>query len=360
MLEGLIDRFRPRRESNGLGASADGGGHDPPANPPEARSGWRRRWPLAAVATVVLLFFGFLGWWWSREPEPLWVNEETPDGRMVVGYATTDTLTQVLTWLLEKPGGYLSNDIMPPGVYLDNMPSFEFGVVVQSRDLARILRSHYSRSQSQSVEDRHLIVAEPALNYTNDRWLIPSTEGKYREALEALENYRSRLIDDRPGDGQFFARADNLREWLASVEGRLGSLSQRLSASVGQVRVNTDLGGAPAGESAQPADGDVIVKTPWLEIDDVFYEARGTAWALLNFLRAAQFDFERVLEDKNAVVSLRQIIRELEEGLRPVRSPMILNGQGFGMFPNHSLVLASYLSRAHSAVVDLRDLLEQG
>jgi hypothetical protein len=39
---------------------------------------------------------------------------------------------------------------------------------------------------------------------------------------------------------------------------------------------------------------------------------------------------------------------------------MILNGQGFGMFPNHSLVLASYLSRAHSAVIDLRELLERG
>ena len=92
----------------------------------------------------------------------------------------------------------------------------------------------------------------------------------------------------------------------------------------------------------------------------MFYEARGTAWALLLFLRAAQFDFERTLEDKNAIVSLRQIIRELEEGLAPIGSPMILNGQGFGMFPNHSLVLASYLSRAHSAVADLRRLLEQG
>jgi hypothetical protein len=60
------------------------------------------------------------------------------------------------------------------------------------------------------------------------------------------------------------------------------------------------------------------------------------------------------------VVSLRQIIRELEESLAPVTSPMILNGQGFGMFPNHSLVLASYLSRAHSAVIDLRELLERG
>jgi hypothetical protein len=178
--------------------------------------------------------------------------------------------------------------------------------------------------------------------------------------VEALQSFETRLTDSEPGNAQFYARADNLREWLAVVELRLGSLSQRLSASVGQVRVNTDLGGAPAGAVTSETNGDVIVRTPWLEIDDVFYEARGTAWALLMFLRAAQFDFERTLEDKNAIVSLRQVIRELEEGLRPIRSPMILNGQGFGMFPNHSLVLASYLSRAHSAVADLRRLLEQG
>jgi hypothetical protein len=151
-----------------------------------------------------------------------------------------------------------------------------------------------------------------------------------------------------------------LAQWLVSVEGRLGSLSQRLAASVGQIRLNTALAGAPAGDSARPVDAEVVDKTPWLEIDDVFYEARGTAWALLLFLRAAQFDFERTLEDKNAVVSLRQIIRELEEALAPIGSPMIMNGQGFGMFANHSLVLASYLSRAHSAVIDLRELLERG
>jgi len=81
---------------------------------------------------------------------------------------------------------------------------------------------------------------------------------------------------------------------------------------------------------------------------------------LLLFLRAAQFDFERTLEDKNAIVSIRQIIRELEEALAPIESPMIMNRQGFGMFANHSLVLASYLSRAHSAVIDLRELLERG
>lgn len=39
---------------------------------------------------------------------------------------------------------------------------------------------------------------------------------------------------------------------------------------------------------------------------------------------------------------------------------MVLNGSGFGMFPNHSLVMASYLSRANSAVINLRELLDQG
>jgi hypothetical protein len=230
-------------------------------------------------------------------------------------------------------------------------------VLTQCRDLARVLRNYHSRSQSQSTEDGNLAAAESALNTDNWSWLFPPAETRYRDASEALQNFETRLVDADPGNAQFYPRADNLREWLAVVELRLGSLSQRLSASVGQTRVNTDLSGAPAAEGAP---GDVVVKTPWLEIDDVFYEARGTAWALVVFLRAAQFDFARPLEDKNAVVSLRQIIRELEEGLAPIGSPMILNGQGFGMFPNHSLVLASYLSRAHSAVADLRRLLEQG
>jgi hypothetical protein len=327
----------------------------PAGSPPRSR----RRLLAGAAALVVAIAWAW-SFYWSREPAPLWVVAESPSGeRVVVGYSTVHTLIDVLTWLLEKPGGYLTNDVMPPGVLLDNMPSFELGVLTQSRDLARVLRNYHSRSQSQSIEDVDLALAEPALNTDNQSWLFPPAETRYREAIEALERYEARLTANPPG-AQFYARADNLREWLSVVELRLGSLSQRLSASVGQVRVNTDLGGAPTGAATQDPQGDVIVQTPWLEIDEVFYEARGTAWAVLLFLRAAQFDFERTLEDKNAVVSLRQIIRELEEGLRPIRSPVILNGQGFGLFPNHSLVLASYLSRAHSAVADLRRLLEQG
>ena len=97
-----------------------------------------------------------------------------------------------------------------------------------------------------------------------------------------------------------------------------------------------------------------------MEIDDVFYEARGTAWALIQFLKAAEIDFADVLRNKNAQVSLQQIIRELEGTQEAVWSPMILNGSGFGVLANHSLVMASYISRANAAIIDLRDLMSQG
>jgi hypothetical protein len=39
---------------------------------------------------------------------------------------------------------------------------------------------------------------------------------------------------------------------------------------------------------------------------------------------------------------------------------MILNGTGFGPLANHSLVMASYVSRANAGISDLRQLLAEG
>ena len=126
------------------------------------------------------------------------------------------------------------------------------------------------------------------------------------------------------------------------------------------MRLNTDLAGDAEAEQSTETSNQVQVKTPWTEIDDVFYEARGASWALAHLLRAVEIDFESVLEKKNALISLRQIIRELEATQESVWSPVILNGSGFGLFANHSLVMASYISRANAAVIDLRNLLDQG
>lgn len=310
------------------------------------------------IGTVfILLALWALAFYWSREPEVFWVKDSISGEQQTIGYASTDALITAMDTLLDKPGGYLANDIMPPSVFLDNIPHFEYGAVIQIRDFARAMRNDFTRSQSQSLEDPDLAVAEPAFNFNHTSWIFPRTEAQYAKGVAALERYQERLAR---GDAEFFARADNLRGWLSTVEKRLGDLSQQLTASVGQRRVNINLANDPSATSPADESGDVMVKTPWLEIDDVFYEARGSAWALIHFLRAVELDFQSVLKDKNATVSLRQVIRELEASLNPVWSPVILNGSGFGLFANHSLVMASYISRANAAVIDLRELLDQG
>ncbi len=346
----------------------------------------KRRWFWRSLLWLLILLGGglmSLMWWWDVEREPFDVvaaselAAKARGERVVVGTVLADTLVSVAGSMLDKRGGYLSNDVLPPGVIMDNVPNWEFGVLVQCRDLSRALRNGFSRSQTQSIEDKDLQEADPLFSFTNDRWMFPRSEGEYRDAIGYIEKYRTRLQDNDSSDAQFYARADNLADYLALVESRLGSLSQRLSASVGPSRINTDLGNdgqatsmdgqVPRAQDAQerpvqskPAPDQGPVRTPWNEIDDVFYEARGSAFALSQFLKAIDQDFAKVLEDKNARVSLRQIIRELEDAQRPMNSPMILNGSPFGFFANHSLVMANYISRANASIIDLRKLLERG
>jgi len=324
----------------------------------------RKIW-IAVPSALIIICLGLM-FWYNDEPEmfdPIeraQLHAKAHEHATVTGTTTTSALLEVVNAMLEKRGGYLSNDILPPWVFLDNVPNWEFGALTQVRDLARTMRNDFSRSQTQSSEDPDLSLADPLFHYSNDRWFPPDTEGRYRKGMESLESYLTRLSDPDQPNAQFYARADNLGEWFGLVEKRLGSLSQRLSASVGQERLNTDLAGDSAATQSTITPNEMQIKTSWTDIDDVFYETRGSTWALIHFLKAMEVDFYEVLRKKNALVSFRQIIRELESTQEPLHAPMVLNGDQFGAFANHSLVMANYISRANAAIMDLRFLLQQG
>ena len=278
----------------------------------------------------------------------------------IVGLETVSATIDIADAVLSKPGGYLYNDAFPPGALMDNLPNWELGALVQLRDMVRTLRNNMSRSQSQSTEDLNLVNAEGLFYFDNNSWILPSTEGEYKKGVKELLAYLNQLKDLEDQNTQFYARADNLTIWLSEVETRLGSLSQRLSASVGKRQLDVALAGDSAARQSTEATVEKTLKTPWLKIDDIFYEARGTTWALIHLLKAIETDFSEVLEKKNALVSLQQIIRELEPTQDTVWSPMILNGSGLGFLANHSLVMGSHISRANAAIIDLRRLLEDG
>lgn len=313
---------------------------------------------IVAVVAVLLLVLSAIGIYWSRMPVLFDIAEHTKavsqdkNIEIVSGTHTTVTLIHVAETLLNKPGGFINNDVMPPGLILDNISYWEYGALLQIRDSSRAMRDTFSRSQSQSKEDEDLSRAESRFNISHKSWAFPSAESQYQDGINSLNKYLVRLSKQDNKPANFYARADNLAAWLAMTEVRLGNLSQRLGASVGQQKIVAE----KDGQDQQL----VVEKTPWLQLDDNFYEARGYAWALIEMLRALQVDFDDVLEKKNAHASVAQILRELEATQQPLMSPMVLNGGGFGLWANHSLVMASYLSRANAAIIDLRALLEKG
>lgn len=316
--------------------------------------GWLKLLAIVVIGILLLtLLFSIL---WSREPAlfdvgvAAKIRMEQNEHADVIGYTTTNTLIEVASTLLTKSGGYISNDRIPPGIFMDNIANWEWGVLQQVRDFTGALRNDFSRAPTIYTENEDLTLAHPKFNVDNTSWMVPSAESEYWTGIEYVENY---LNDLGTGRAQFYARADNLRDWLKVVGRRLESLSQRLSASLGSAQPTAD----EDGNSKKSQLSEIQSQTPWFEIDDVFYEARGTSWALLHLLRAIEVDFNDLLQKRGALASLQQIIRKLEATQSTIWSPMILNGSEFGIFANHSLVMSSYISNASNGINGLRDLL---
>lgn len=339
-------------------------------------------WSFGIFIGIVLLVLFILGAWWGSEPDLFDIEEEaiarysqedlseaekavTLDD-LPIGYVYTNTLAHMAEVLMHKPGGYLTNDVAPPGVFLDNVQSWEYGALIMLRDAATALRNHFARDQSQSAEDSDLAVAEPYFYYERNSWALPSTESEYQKGIDSLHAYMSRLKKPKGREkrGQFYSRADNLWQYSEVVIKRLGGLSTRLGASTDRheamAAMPVDILPTEQLKKGKENKEVLLARTPWLQIDDVFYEARGASWALLHILKAIKHDFNLILEDKRAMRTVDTMIYSMENALSPILSPMILDGGGFGLFANYSLSMANYIARANAAALDLRDIMNRG
>lgn len=312
--------------------------------------GWRERWlprEQGSVWLVIIPVFllGQLGlaWYWSQEPEPFPV---TAEGKPVAGQLLTKTLRLVAKTLTEKPGGYLYNDKLPPGLLLDNMPAWELGVLQQVRDLTQALRRDMAISPAHFQDDRDLAEAEQAFSIAANAWLFSSAEQSFQQGNRALGRYEDRLVQGQ--SAAFRAQQAQLLLWLTTVDKRLAQQIAQLNSALPDPPLVVTV----AGEMQAAA------KQPWWRVDDVFYEARGSAWALMHLLSAAELEFAPVLAPRGAQLSLRAAIHELEATQQPLWSPIILNGSGFGVFASHPLVMANYLRRARADLSDVRALLQ--
>ncbi|MEQ6917166.1 DUF2333 family protein [Halomonas aquatica] len=306
-------------------------------------------WIWKPLLTLLVLYLGVcvgLGAWWSRTPAAFDVEQAVAEQRGAAsgspasrGAVTTAGLMTLVETLLDKPGGYLRNDLAPPGVWLDNMPAWELGVLTQARRLARVLPV-MEQSSTLGLE-----AAQERLEGDSRNWFYPSTEKRLKEALAGLGSHLEALGEG--GDAAFGERGQGLAAWVEEFSRTLDDLGLRLSASIGSREELRDL---DIDAEALPA------RTPWYRVDDVFFEARGQAWALIHLLQAVQRDQADVLAAAGLTARWESLVDELERSQRRLWSPLVLNGSGFGIFANHSLVMANHMVRAR----DLSRLLAEG
>ena len=150
-------------------------------------------WGFGSLVAVVAIVMLILGEWWSQEPDQFNVQDEaiermnvTHTDQMPIGYVYANTLAHIADVILFKHGGYLTNDVAPPGLLCDNIQSWEYGALVMLRDATTALRNHFARDQSQSAEDPDLAMAEPYFYYEHNSWALPSTEAEYVKGYRGL------------------------------------------------------------------------------------------------------------------------------------------------------------------------------
>ena len=306
---------------------------------------------------LILLALGLWGLsvYWSIEPDPLPVPSVS--GNQPTGVATTDQLIGSIRVLLNKPGGFISNDVMPPGDLMDNMPSWEYGALIELRAFTQLMRNQISRGQAQSMRDPDLAHAQPRLNVSHRSWMFPRAEGAYEQALDDLVHYRRRLEGKTGPEAHFYARAKDLRLWMEVVARRLGGLAKELEMAGGRKDGGRALTG-PAQGSAK-GQGTPVQQVSWWQVDNLFYRARGSAWALLNLCRGIQIDFHQVLVDKNALSTFKSLETTLAATQRPMYSPIVFSGDDFGLLANHTLTMAAFLATADATAINLQSLMQQ-
>jgi len=336
------------------------------------------RIPLRIFGGLVILGTA-LSLYWARTPLPFDVNDMVRikaveyghrelDEKLPVGYRTTATIIYLAEQLLEKPGGYQSNDWSPMTRIPDNMRNWEYGSVVQLRVMIQGLRFELSRSGVQSQEHPQLREAETRFNFNHDKLLLPPTEQQYREGIAFLEEYLNGL-NGATSEARYFAtRQDQVIKWLERQKIMLGDYSSRLQNNVGDVTFDTGVLTANLPEGMDEKLGaDEVRQQPAAdesnslrERDDVFYQVRGGVYVQYHVMLAMRKDCENLLNSSQAMGIMNRIVNELESANKLMKSPVVLNGSEFGIIQNHSLVLAAHVAKAHLAIQELQKQISGG
>jgi len=227
------------------------------------------------------------------------------------------TITPLTHEIEERFWGWRPNDIID---FTDNVNKFQLGVLEVTRRTAVVLAQRISRTGVTASFDEDLINAMDWFMVKYDRYWFPSPESKYKEGLEALQQYFDKI---GRGEAKFYTRNENLIPLLKEYENLLGSCDDNL------VKSYEDNG----------------KKVSWFKTDDYFFYAQGVAATMHRILKAVAIDFSAAIKARGAEEDLHHAILSCQHAME-IRPILITNSSYSGILANHRANMAAHISHA--------------
>lgn len=309
------------------------------------------------LAACLLAVFAFAALW--NRPVPGRAIAFTAHDRAVKDRQLVATQVQVITSLLDKPGGLHGGVRYPPYVLLDNVRHWEQGAREQIAVFNAFLEAPFLPKRRRSSRgSRRATYVQPevppllleAVSMTR-RASGERVDGNpatlYSDAIETLGRYRESLDPGEPGS---YNRI-RLSRWLesaADVLARHRQQSESDSESINYTLV------PPRSNRRSPVIGAIA---PLWNGNDALYSLYGTAWALSMYLEGAEIAFARDDEgagDERTRDALPHMKRA-QEALRRCQAerwmPVVLSVAGMRMLQDE---IARVRPHAEEALVELR------
>jgi hypothetical protein len=261
-----------------------------------------------------------------------------PDRRLVGGEVFASTASALMNHELTSTTGWRPNDffLWGPAVAADNNASRQLGIILALRESVRVFKDHLTKISSNEY-DANLVSADTLLRNDETKFWFPSAEGRYKEAVKALNRYVAGLGTTPPTSKPLNQRNVELIRLFQSWSDILGDAHANLFKDV-------------------ESDGSSI--RPW-DTDDYFYHAQGVAHVIHHLTRALQREYAAEFANRPSVErTIQEVVDAL--GRAALLKPLIvLDGGPDGLTANHRRNLDVYIAEARQKMYTIREELEK-
>jgi hypothetical protein len=261
-----------------------------------------------------------------------------PDRTLVGGEAFASTAAAIMDHELTSTTGWRPNDffLWGPALTADNNASRQLGIILALRESVRVFKDHLTKISSNEY-DPNLVAADTLLRNDETKFWFPSAEGRYKEAVKALNRYIAGLGTTPPTSKPLNQRNVELIRLFQSWSDMLGDAHANLFKDV------------------EP-DGSRI--RPW-DTDDYFYHAQGVAYVMHHLAKALKREYGAEFANRPSIQrTLDGVIDTLGQAatLKPL---IVLDGGPDGLTANHRRNLDVYLAEARQKIYTIREELEK-